>query len=294
MSSALIVNFQSSALCARAVSTLQKEGIEHILVLDNASDSDQVAMLRSFQQELGFELEFSPENLGFGAGINRAFQLLNPSDEEIVHIVNPDLTVDSGCIEVLENAIDHYELDIVSPVVWKSTKPRNLWHAGGMIDWNRGRTQHLRTLPPDKDFLECDFLPGAHLALRARTFRELGGFDESFFLYWEDTDFSIRAQEKGFRLGCVASAHSTHIVGGSQGVERGKSPTFFYFMQKNRLKFFSCSRREWKILLGNGAPYTLGLLMWPLIQPKQKIRGFLAGIRGIRDGLAEVRGAKTD
>ncbi len=67
----------------------------------------------------------------------------------------------------------------------------------------------------------------------------VGGFDEDYFLYWEDIDFSLRVEDAGGRLILVDDVSAVHDEGGTQGVgspdKRAKSPTYYFYNIRNRM-----------------------------------------------------------
>lgn len=261
-----------------------------MLVIDNSESERELDALRELSSELRFELFESPVNVGFGAGINRVFSLGKILKDEIIHIVNPDLELHSNSIRQLESVIEKGIADIVAPTVYRfGTRKKQIWHQGGRISRYTGRAIMLRPTSIKKQEMssiaECSFLPGAFLSMRAETFLELGGFHEGFFLYWEDVEFSSRATRLGFRLACVRGAGASHWVGGSQTTPGKKSPTFFFYMHRNRLWLFGGWWKRLNLLLGLGMPYTLGLLAFSLTKGTPRIAAFAQSLRGIALGL---------
>lgn len=68
---------------------------------------------------------------------------------------------------------------------------------------------------PGTSFLQNDWMNGICLFMKTETFREVGMFDEKFFMYYEDTDFAWRAKQKGFKFYMNPCSVITHLGGGS-------------------------------------------------------------------------------
>ena len=128
---------------------------------------------------------------------------------------------------------------------------------------------------------------------------DLGGFDDAFFLYWEDVDLSWRCREAGGRI-CVRNDLSiVHSVGGSQQ-ETGKSPSYVYYNCRNRMVFAAKHLRRrtvlawlvrspgyaWRVVQRGGRR---ALIRRPLSLPWAALRGTAAGsIAALRLLVREV------
>lgn len=79
-----------------------------------------------------------------------------------------------------------------------------LWYAGGTIDWNHATTTHRGVDEVDRgqysQLEETDFIPGTLCAFSKKVLDRVGWWDERFFLYYEDADYSVRIKKAGFKL----------------------------------------------------------------------------------------------
>ena len=210
--SAVIVTYQSDIIALKkAVNSLKFCGMPiDISIVDNHSGANYLARLS--QSGLGVRVINSGLNKGFGAGHNLGFALRNgPSNYHLV--VNPDVIVPQGAMAAL---IDFME------------KNKNIGVATPKIINERGDLQYLckrkpsimalfgrRFMPQklantllkgalerytmrDQDYnkiLEPEFLSGCFMCFRSEVFEKLEGFDERFFLYFEDADITMRAKQ---------------------------------------------------------------------------------------------------
>lgn len=91
--------------------------------------------------------------------------------------------------------------------------------------------------------IEVGFVSGAAMMIKKSVFDELNGFDERFFLYFEDVDLCLRAQKAGFKVVYLPTVQITHLSGQSQK-ERLKQKEEWY--HKSQRYFFSKHKRRWE------------------------------------------------
>lgn len=95
---------------------------------------------------------------------------------------------------------------LLSPIIFD--KAGGVWFSGGSLSWWRMRALHRQKICPQKR--NEDFLTGCALFIPMEAVGIIGGFDEKFFLYYEDADFSVRAKKAGFQLLAVPAALVDH------------------------------------------------------------------------------------
>jgi hypothetical protein len=118
-----------------------------------------------------------------------------------------------------------------------SQKGKVIWYAGGVIDRNNVYTTHRGVDEVDNgqydQILETDVANGAAVIIRRSVFEKIGLLDASFFLYWEDADFSERAKLAGYKVMYFPKTWMWHKVSASTG--GSGSPTNDYFLTRNRV-----------------------------------------------------------
>lgn len=91
---------------------------------------------------------------------------------------------------------------------------------------------------------KVDWVSGAALSCRREVFEKLGGFDEQFFMYFEDVDLCLRAKKRGWEVWYLPECKIYHLRGKSQPAKsRKKAKVYYqsqdYFFQKHRGKIYS-------------------------------------------------------
>lgn len=139
------------------------------------------------------------------------------------------------------------------------------WFAGGSVLVREGRTT---TVPGTDSSAPGGWLTGACLAFGPELWQRTGGFDDRYFLYWEDVDLSWRCTAAGGQLVVRSDIRITHSIGGTQSTKgMAKSASYYYYNCRNRLLFASrhLSRRD--------------ALRWLLLTPHYARRVLLRGGR---------------
>lgn len=220
--SAVVVNYNSGAHLARCVESLCREGVDEVIVVDNASVDGSTDSLSGRQQ---VTLLRSDTNRGYGAGANRG---VSASRHDIVLVCNPDLALGHGAVAAMSRALEgDARLAVVGPrieepggALYPSARtfpslvdaaghaflgwlaPQNRWSRRyKMLDWDHAGARRV------------DWVSGACLLVRRRAFSSLGGFDESYFMYMEDVDLCWRARRAGWDVGYEPAAVVSHVQG---------------------------------------------------------------------------------
>jgi N-acetylglucosaminyl-diphospho-decaprenol L-rhamnosyltransferase len=246
----VVVNFGSHALIEQNLGGLDLPGAgARAVVVDNhRSDADAAAVAEVCDRH-GWQLLAMGRNAGFGTAVNAGAAAALDAGCDVVVVVNPDLAVSAEVIAALAAAVRADPASVVSPVI---TKPDGgVWFRGAHVDLDGGRT---RSQPGPGSPRTPPWLTGACLAVHRDVWQAVGGFDDDFFLYWEDVDLSYRMVRAGARLVVREDLGAVHDVGGTQHAadQRAKSPVYYYFNCRNRLLFAAKHlppRDRWRWLL---------------------------------------------
>jgi N-acetylglucosaminyl-diphospho-decaprenol L-rhamnosyltransferase len=228
----VVVNYRSHELVEQNLGSAGLDALDAtVVVVDNFSGPEERVAIERLASSRGWQLLEPSSNLGFGAGMNRGVERAIEHGCGRFLLVNPDVQIDATTVGALQEASASRPLTILTPRLRRPDG--SMWFAGGQLDRRTGFT----TNHPDSAQSGHDrWLTGACLMIDRGTWDRLGGFDEEFFLYWEDVDLSQRALEAGGDISVVHDIVATHSVGGTQPGE-GKSPAYGYYNCRNRLLF---------------------------------------------------------
>jgi len=190
-----------------------------VILLDNASQDETVAMVRADFPTV--HLIASEENLGFGAGNNRAAA---HARGDYLLLLNPDTLVSQKAILTLLDFMDAHpragacssqlHLPDGSPQPYTFGKDPKL---GYLLRRGWQRLVHGRMLHDwDLDFpQQMPWVSGAAMLVRREAWEEVGGFDEGFFMYFEDNDLCLRMRERGWEIWYNPDVSIIHLGGQS-------------------------------------------------------------------------------
>jgi hypothetical protein len=140
---------------------------------------------------------------------------------------------------------------------------------------------------------EVDCLIGCCLLINSEVIKKIGMFDESYFCYWDETDYCVRVREAGYKAVYAPEAtirHKTPIKEKVWGKNprRNRSAEFtYYYMARNNFKFMKKHASMAQYL--SFILYFFGWHLWftaaVCLLYHRDIRGFIAFCRGIRDGI---------
>jgi GT2 family glycosyltransferase len=156
-----------------------------------------------------------------------------------VLVLNNDTEVDSGFLApLLEEASRRPDAGALSPKILFAEPPGLVWFAGAEYDPRSGYNGRQRGYrePDDGRFdtvVETARVCGAAMLVPSPVLEQVGAFDPDLFAYSEDTDWSLRAREAGFRHYVVPASRVRHKVSAASGGE--SSPTALYYDVRNTL-----------------------------------------------------------
>ena len=180
-------------------------------------------------------------NVGYAGGLNRGVREAAPAPA--VLILNPDVRMDPGSIQPLLAALDHDRVAIAAPRVrsddgdlhFSLRRDPSLLRALGLSRLRHPALSEYVQEPAAYDHEgPVDWALGAIVALRRDVFDELGGWDESYFLYSEETDYCLRARDLGWATWFVPSSTAVHVGGGS-----GQNDLTHTLQIVNRVRLYS-------------------------------------------------------
>ena len=259
-----------------------------VYIVDNASGDgspDRIAAAIEANGWGGFAtLIRSDSNAGFAAGNNVVIRLALSAARpyDYILLLNPDTVVRPDAFRLLMDFMEanpqvgvaggRSEDPDATPQICSFRFPGALSEFSGFLNlglFDRLVRRHLSSPTAPETDVQVDWVSGAHMMVRPKVFEDIGLMDEGYFLYYEETDFTLRARRAGWLCWHVPQSRVVHLVGQSSGVSTRKSEV------RRRPPFWFESRRRY-FVLNHGVAYAafvdaVTLLGYSL----RKLRGFL-------------------
>jgi GT2 family glycosyltransferase len=211
----VIPTLNARDLLLETLESLERQTVAvEVVVADNASTdgtADAVA-----ERHPGVRVLRNERNLGFGAAVNRAALDL---DGDVLVLVNNDVVCEPQFVERLLEPFARPEVGLAAGVLLQSEAPDRIDSAGIELDttlrsWDYLWNEPVEALEHARDPVgPC----GGAAAYRLGAFKELGGFDETLFAYWEDVELALRFREAGWRCVLAPGARALHEHGQTVG-----------------------------------------------------------------------------
>jgi len=210
-----------------------------IIVVDNGSIDGSVKSLK--ERQFRIILLENAENLGYSSGNNIGIRYAIDHRSDYIFLINNDTIVDPDMLKIL---VDESESDLrtgmIGPTIYNFYHPDQIWFAAGSIDWKTGESPHMDLSKYDhgldNSVLEVDRLSGCAMLIKKEVFDKIGLLDPDYFLYFEDVDFCVRAQNMNFKIVCARNSKVWHKTSMSTKADLG-SPLHTYYHNRNRLIF---------------------------------------------------------
>ena len=210
---AAVVTYQGEGLISDLAETLHGlPGVKCVIYDSGSTDSTTDLILETIPRAK----LISGENRGFGHGNNRCIENIR---SEYTLLLNSDARINEESLALLVKFLDENPAFAgVQPVVkiwgWPLvTASRGVFLTKYGEAWDSG-FMHLEPFVPSEP-LEVPAITAAVSLWRTSVLRSVGGFDEDFFMYFEDADLSLRVQAEGWKLAVAAASVAEHMVGAS-------------------------------------------------------------------------------
>jgi GT2 family glycosyltransferase len=240
----IVVTWNSASLLEEFVSSLRAAmaGLEswRLVAVDNASGDDSPSVLRDLMPE-AVVVELG-HNAGYAAGINAGVRAADPSKAYL--LLNPDIRLRPGSVETMLTTLSEPNTGIVVPRLVDTSgrlhfslrrEPTAIRALGDAVlgGHRAGKYRLLGEMITDASVYELagthDWATGAAMLVSAECWASIGQWDETFFLYSEETEFALRARDSGLRLRYRPDAEAVHIGGDAQ-----ISPRLYSILTANR------------------------------------------------------------
>jgi len=308
----VLINYRTPELTLLALASVLEdpEGLPgtRVSLVENDSRDGSLEKLSAAIEARGWgdrvALSASPRNGGFSYGVNRGVEqgLARHPRPDFLYLLNSDARLAPGALARLVAFLDaHPEVGIAgSHIHGPDGEPHRTAFRfpslAGELESALGlglatrlleRWVVARPLPTAPE--RVDWLAGASMLVRREVFEQVGPFDETFFLYYEETDFCRRAAAAGWPAWYVPESRVEHVGSASTGWQDHSKPRSPWWFEGRRYYFYKTHGRPY--LWATNVAWLAGHLLWrvrkavqrkPDLYPPRFLRDFLRHNFGLR------------
>jgi GT2 family glycosyltransferase len=252
--SIILVNFNGIAVILNCLASIQRHlmpGEYEVIVVDNQSTDGSVdAIAEAFPQ---VQLLLAPRNDGFGAGNNLGAKA---AQGEFLLLLNSDTEISSNILSPLLAMADRNgEIGILGPQLRNPDASFQISTSPAIsLQGEAAAVKLLRQYERDPESVvqqfstpqAVDIVVGAAMLIRRSLFESLGGFDEDYFMYFEESDLCQRAREAGWQVWYIPEVQVMHIKGAS--TQQQASPMRLEY-RRSQLLYYQKHRPLWEQLI---------------------------------------------
>jgi GT2 family glycosyltransferase len=218
----VLVNWNGRAVtldCLASLHRVRYPGM-HVLAVDNGSADGSVEAIRKEYPDV--EVLPLSENRRFAGGNNAGIQKAIAAGAAFVVLLNNDTLVDPDFLSALLGRFHSEErCGMVVPKIYYHHTPDLLWYAGGEISFWTGTMRHRGIREHDHGQYDesgnTGYATGCCILVSRDLIARIGLLDDSFFIYAEDADWSMRARRAGYRIVYEPRARVWHRLSVSAG-----------------------------------------------------------------------------
>ena len=216
-----VLNWNGEAIILDCLRSLDKVTYvnTNIILIDNGSTDRSVDIIK--KEFPNIEIIMVNKNLGYAGGNNYGFMSAKYQSEYSIFI-NNDTIVSPDFIEPLIKSLnDDFLIKQTAPKILYADDPETFWFAGGYINLLFGWIRHRGIRKIDKGQYDkitiIDYATGCCFCIRTKDFELFNMFDESFPMYGEDVDLSLRIRKLGGSIRYIPQSKIWHKVSASMG-----------------------------------------------------------------------------
>jgi hypothetical protein len=291
---AVVVNHEGAGLLAPCISHLLESGYPRlrVIVVDNAStDGSDREAISLFPQ---ITVVRNEKNLGFAGGANAGLRLALGQGADFAWVLNTDVFVPPGCLGALIEVMRTNPLvGACQPALVLAADPGIVQSAGcglGLTGrcWDIAAGACASSL--GQALTEPPGVTGAAMFLRAAALREVGLFDERFFMYFEDVELCLRLRRAGYAVACQTKALASHVGAATAN----RLPAWRRILRCERNALILASRHyplPWAslaLILGPLSALGAAALRLALLKPDEALAYAAGALAGLVLGLGEA------
>jgi len=298
--SIIILNWnglEDTVECLESLKNITYSNYE-VIVVDNGSKGNDAQVL---EERFGdyVHLIRNDKNYGYTGGNNIAIRyVVDNSAPDYFLILNNDIIVAPDFLDqMIKSTKSDASIGIVGPKVYYSSFPDHIQSVGGKVNMRTGQASLIGVKEIDAGQYntrqEVDYVFGCCLLIKNEVIQKVGLFDESYFCYWDETDYCFRAREANYKVVCIPEAkiwHKASIklkVWDKTPMSNKASGLPYYYMARNNFKFMKkhATKGQYRSFLFYFFGYQFWFMTTVCLLYHRDVGRLFGFYRGVKDGL---------
>lgn len=240
----VIVNYKTYGDLSKCLAALEKQGEKEkyaisTIIIDSEYQEEDVKKLKKKYPQHIFILQ--KQSFGFSANFNKGFKKAITMGANFVLMMSPDVYLQKNVLKTLvKRMMANKKLGAITCKTLLPTVPPRIYFVSGIIDPVTFTTKHIGYFEEDKgqyDTLgKTEYLNGALILIRTSVFEKVGFWEPTYFLYYEDADWTIRLKRAGYNIEVMKNVFAWHAESSTVG---RKSNQQEYYLARNHLLFLT-------------------------------------------------------
>lgn len=249
----LILNYKGyddTCECIESLLEIQYSNCK-LLIIDNDSQDGSEERLRERYPDI--EIIQTHKNLGFAGGNNVGIKYAMDKSADYIGILNNDIIVDKNFLNVLVSTMESdKEIGIIGPAVCDYNNRGKVISAGAKMSLLTGEGVYIYVNEDyaniSRNVIMCDYVNGCCMLVSADTINKVGYLPEIYFMYFEETEWCLKARKCGLKVVCDTSSVIWHKESAAIGDD---SPLKQYYLSRNRVLFIKRNANFFQKLVFN-------------------------------------------
>ena len=229
--------FDDTIDCVESIRGNKYKNYKIVIVDNHSTDDSQEKLKDTYSASSDVILILSDANLGFSGGNNLGIKRAIEDKADYVMLLNNDTIIDERCIErLVSKSKQHEDSAFITGKILYYYEPKKIWFAGGEYEAHKGSGRHFGVGEIDRgqfnEEKELSFVCGCLVLMSRKCVESVGLMPEEYFLYGEDTAYSLEVTRKGLKIFYEPEAVIYHKV--SASTSKISNLTGYYVI-RNRL-----------------------------------------------------------
>ena len=272
----IIINWKKNDFTLKCIDSVLKSSYKNfkIILIDNESQNNFPDEINKSEK---IQIIKNENNEGFSKANNQGIKYSIKHGYDYVLLLNNDTLIKNDLIDSLIQQSSTLNQKIIQPLILNYDGSK-IWNAGGKINNFFGTFQTLEKGKGFKYFKRnrtyTDWFTGCCVLIKVEIFNHVGYFDERFFAYYEDVDYSIRLKKMGYSIALMTNSYLQHYESASSKslnkIEGNLSPYVHYLNIRNHILLLKKHSKSFNLI---------GVLLYQLIKILSYLIYFLIRFR---------------